>query len=138
MNPSNLVPHVLQDDASPVVHARRFAFALACSTLVLACSSGSSTATTSDAGPSDSGVASDCPALRDKQAAANCPKFDGSRYLVDCEATESSLPAACRPALSALANCFLGQPTRCTDAGTVNDETPPACRAQEDALSSCK
>jgi hypothetical protein len=82
-----------------------------------------------------SGVGFDCPSLRDKQAAAKCPKFDGAEYLTDCEATKASVPAACRTKLDALANCVLGHSIGCTPSGTVDDTTPAACVAEDASAS---
>ncbi len=109
----------------------------------LACSGSTTSTNTSDAGSSGSsgssgaGAGFDCAALRDKQASASCPKFDGAKYLTECEQTKSAAPPACKPQLDAFANCVLGQPIGCTASGSIDDTTAPACKAADAALEAC-
>jgi hypothetical protein len=121
-------------------------FSLVASVVVLAaCGSGiattagdaGSSGSSGSSGPSGGGAGFDCPTLRDKQATANCPKFDGAKYLASCEQTKASVPAGCKAKLDALANCVLSQPIGCTANGNIDDTTPAACKAQDDAVSAC-
>jgi hypothetical protein len=114
-------------------HPRRGALSLVTAVALAASACGTGTGT---GGSGASGPGFDCPALRDKQAAASCPKFDPGKYLTDCEQTKAAA-ASCRGAMDAFANCILGQPITCTASGTVDDTTPPACQPQEAATSAC-
>jgi hypothetical protein len=107
---------------------RRTLFALFALLLPCACS-GSSAAP----GP----VGGDCQSLTDSQSAANCPAFNASRYLSDCMATLNQVTSACRPKFDALADCIVGQPFGCTDAGAINDTVPASCQSENDAWQAC-
>lgn len=99
--------------------------------VVVGCSSGSA------GGLPTSAAGFDCPTLRDKQAAAKCADFDATEYLTDCETTKSMIAPNCKSQFDAYANCVLGHPIGCTDAGKIETDFQ-ACKAQESAATSCK
>lgn len=110
-------------------------------TAVLVAATGCSSTSSSSVGSSDASTSApgfDCTALRDKQAAANCPKFDPAKYVTDCEDTKSKVPATCKAKADAFANCWFNQPIGCSDAGTIADDTPTACKSLEQDFLTCK
>jgi hypothetical protein len=77
----------------------------------------------------------DCFALRTKQVAAHCPRFDENEFLALCDKANAALPTACLAQAAALSNCYLAQPAACTASGTVDDIR--GCESLEDARGAC-